>query len=364
MKYFGKIGEFTIELLQYASDNDIKIFLQNCSKFLVHRKETEDMKAPSYYKKRLLNLLYEYIFAYCELKLHTKYLVVTEDNTQERQEEENYKYHGNGIELVTKRLSPLYLHLYALCECYQSYKNFFLREEKSKRIDLTQINKNKRNIFNLLINNYTENKFYYSFDKKYITKYRIISEKIEKDEDKKIEEHTEYKYSIKKYPRKNFNIQQKETSTLKSTEVKIIHDVIVKRLKQDYCKWCYPNPTNTTSNLCDRCIELSSEFKSLKENIRENEYNEYIASIRKINFNNIICNVKPIKNEDVKFLKAKRRIELYKIINNVETKIHEELNNTEESKTLLKKEYQKQKEYYKTLLKIIINIKEQISAIF
>lgn len=72
----------------------------------------------------------------------------------------------------------------------------------------------------------------------------------------------------------------------------------------------------------------------------------------------------PNKNEDTKILRAKRKGELNNIVNKLETEVLEELNNTEETKVILKQDYWKQKEYYEALIRIIRNVKEQISAIF
>lgn len=354
MKYFGKIGEFTIELLQYANDDDIRVFLQNCSKHLVPRNETEDMKGNSYYKTRLLNYLYEYIFAFCEPKLNTVYSVLTDENTQEMQEIESYKYLGNGVDIVAKKLAPLYLHLYALCECYQSYIKFSHDEEHFQAIDLTRVNKNKRYILGLLINNYSENKFYYSFDRNEITRYRIVSEKVN--------EQTEYKYAINKFS--STDTLRTGNFAFKFQEVKVIHDEIIEKLRKQYCKWCNPNPTNTTSNLCDKCTKLFSELKLLQASISKDDCSSYISSVKTLNFNNIICKVMPNKNEDTKILRAKRKGELNNIVNKLETEVLEELNNTEETKVILKQDYWKQKEYYEALIRIIRNVKEQISAIF
>lgn len=83
-----------------------------------------------------------------------------------------------------------------------------------------------------------------------------------------------------------------------------------------------------------------------------------------MNFNNIICKVMSNKNEDTKILRAKRKGELNNIVNKLETEVLEELNNTEETKVILKQDYWKQKEYYEALIRIIRNVKEQISANF
>ena len=259
---------------------------------------------------------------------------------------------GNGVEFVTKKLTPLYLHLYALCECYQSYIRFFLKEEVSGTIDLTKINKNKKNIFNLLINNYTENNFYYSFDKKNITKYQITS--------KKNNEQTEYKYIIQKYPFLDISIFKKEDPILRFQDVKIMHIHIVEKLrKHEYCKWCYPNSTNSALNLCDNCMKLASELKHLKESIDVYEYNLYIASVKKMNFNNILTNIKLNKQENIKILKTNRKNELKKIINKLETEINEEINDL-----IPQQNCNEGKEYYNNLLDITSNIKSQISISF
>ena len=111
-----RIGAFIIELIRFADDDDIKTFLINCSEDLV--KENLFDVEKYFYKKKLLNYLFEYIYGFVEMKLPTLPPLIYEDNKFIR-----------GLDLVeypnfqkdVSSYTHLYLHLYALCECYKSY---------------------------------------------------------------------------------------------------------------------------------------------------------------------------------------------------------------------------------------------------
>ena len=106
-------------------------------------------------------------------------------------------------------------------------------------------------------------------------------------------------------------------------------------------------------------MKLASELKHLKESIDVYEYNLYIASVKKMNFNNILTNIKLNKQENIKILKTNRKNELKKIINKLETEINEEINDL-----IPQQNCNEGKEYYNNLLDITSNIKSQISISF
>lgn len=110
-----RLGEFLIELITYADDKDIKTFLRNCSEDLITDKDNilEDTSI-DFYKSKLLNYLFEYIYGFIELRLPILPPLIYEDGKLIRGLDiPRYQNFKKDISAYTH----VYLHLYALCEC-------------------------------------------------------------------------------------------------------------------------------------------------------------------------------------------------------------------------------------------------------
>lgn len=196
MQSNNSVAEFLIELIKYADDEDIAVLLSNCN-----NKLTQNISV-SNYKTALFNYLFEYIYAFIEPKLPTLPPLLFKDNKIIRVFPVA-KYANNDIN--TSLYEDLYLHLYALCECYNSYQMIFPDEKKeiikianeynkifNENIKINTITyKDKTKLLHLLINSYTENKFYYYFYNDTLTKVEIIA--------KKFDSQLEYFYNLTKY---------------------------------------------------------------------------------------------------------------------------------------------------------------------
>ena len=320
-----RIGAFIIELIRFADDDDIKTFLEN-----IFNDVDEAYKfAPLgsyYYKTTLINYLF----------MHIHYFIAGD-----LQEKDEFCPSAAGyIDIVIRQHTPLYLHLYALCECYYSYgmsvtdnssilkeilkvtnKNF---SKNNKIANFTD--KDRTKFLRLLINSYAENKFYYYFYYNRLTKVEIISNKASKND----KPHFSYKFNrydlqdkdgvtyivnkqkgtsfkldknFKRFPIKvdsdNFVEQFCNiflVNYMSFQDSKKIHQQIVSVLKRKprtvYCGCCNPNPKNySLDNLCETCRELFFQLNNLKNNIDEYDPNLYIHSLKSKDFKQLIKDI-------------------------------------------------------------------------
>ena len=114
------ISDFIIELIEYADEKDIKTFIKfspkglnlnlNSYKALLIENLLGPLYTSFYYKLGYLHFQTRYKNEkYSTLQNHEEYLI---------------------YERVFKYFYPLYLHLYALCECYDSYKTIIVENKK------------------------------------------------------------------------------------------------------------------------------------------------------------------------------------------------------------------------------------------
>ena len=306
MVHSDTISDFIIELIRYAKDEDIRLFLKyipNKTIVTSFPKTTliENIFSPLYHSVQysLNNLPVELTYKkeYTELpKNYDEYLIY----------DESYKY-----------FYPLYLHLYALCESYYSYYtyssedkehlieqiNYYekiinryqreynisdeykailndmlneLKEDYEKNIKVLTP-KDKEKIISLLINCYNDNGFYYFFNKDELTKVEI--QEIKKnnrnyysynyteydlvhteDSTRIINKDLKIDCKIKKVPiydednniSSNDNLEELFQTMLVENvihadfqTIKSVHKDIIKVLakpKQDFCRCCNPNP--------------------------------------------------------------------------------------------------------------------------
>lgn len=165
-----RIAEFIVTLITQADDEDIETFLRYSAKHLP-KPNFCSKKDSNAYKITLIGYLFCYIYGYIEHHNHEIVDIVSKWDDSlflEFVEYPNY----------LKTYEPLYLHLYALCECYYSYKLLEATEKASNQKflnecdkslvgeigELTSVKNNSvKKLLNLLINSYKENKFYYFF---------------------------------------------------------------------------------------------------------------------------------------------------------------------------------------------------------
>lgn len=379
-----RLGEFLIELITYADDKDIKTFLRNCSK--IYQVDNEDSEDDNYYNKTvLLDNLFKHIY----------YFIVADKLTEKGDIcIPLFSY----VESVVEQHTPLYLHLYALCNNYYSYMTLYRGEKKKIQTLIDKINKqfNKNYKINsltvldrtkllcMLINNYTENKFYYYYDINQLVKLEIVKGKAEKS----------YNYKFSKYnlidrdgltditDKHNKKISSIRTQLIRDPEniidfnksnfidivvsilnhksfqdIKQAHQKIVAILKRKprtvYCGCCNPNPKNyNMDNLCDKCRKLFFQLNSLKKIIDDYDANEYILSVKSQDFKKLIEDVTYGSKVDIKDLKRKRKNKLNKIIKKLEAEIQLELIDTPND------------EYYIQLNNIVKEIKISIKRSF
>ncbi|MCM1266220.1 MAG: hypothetical protein NC200_08490 [Candidatus Gastranaerophilales bacterium] len=359
-----RIADFLIELIRYADDSDIETFLRNCSAKLIEDTEKENCDT-YYYKTWLLNYLFEYVYGFIEPKIPSLPPLVYENGKLIRGlpivEYPNFKTDVSNY-------THLYLHLYALCECYYSYLMVFSNEKKvikqlieksNKDIKLGAItDKDRTKILNLLINSYTENKFYYYFYDNELVKLEIVSERVnhrledcyritkynlvDKDGVTYITSNNNVVYTALKQKLVRNQSGEVDFATvdfenyfagllnnIEFQEIKSIHKQIVKAItpikREKYCKCCNPNGKNIRNSLCTKCIDLLSELNKLKRMIDEDEVNDYIVSIKSLDFENVIFS---IADKDIKSLRAKRQSKLNQIIDKLvaEVKIEQKEN--------------------------------------
>ena len=362
-----RLGEFLIELITYADDKDIKTFLRNCSEDLITDKDNilEDTSI-DFYKSKLLNYLFEYIYGFIELRLPVLPPLIYEDGKLIRGLDiPRYQNFKKDISAYTH----LYLHLYALCECYYSYqtlpknKNQNMQNVVEEHIDIIDTqpdkiagitNKDKTKLLKMFIDSFSENKFYYYFYDNKLIKLEIEA----KRKNNKLDYfYKSTAYTLQDAERSTFILNQdnKICGTLKQkllrqiSEISIIdfyqsivatgtilqhtsfqeiqqaHKHIVKALHttdMKICKCCNPNVKNPkATKLCNNCKELFSKLNDLKLNIAEWEPNDYIDSIKEMDFKKYVYQVKLNEISDIVDLRKKRKKTLIKFINKLEKEI-------------------------------------------
>ena len=384
-----RVSEFLIELIKFADEEDIKLLLANCSEKLIKN------ITPNNYKIALVHYLFEYINAFIEPKLSILPPLIYEDNTVFRGLPKcaNFKID------IAKHVD-LYLHLYALSECYYSYSMLFLDEKLIMQNIIFKYNKafqenetlhvithkDKTKLLHLLISSYTENKFYYYFYNDTLTKVEIVA--------KHIDSKREYIYNLTKYQLQDknevtfivneeykINIPLKQklirnrseeikfddehfkeyfsdlVKHVKFQDVKTIHSQIIKIIKKQnkkqYCKCCTPNPRNNKNQkICPDCRKLIFNLNRLKKSIDCYEVNEFILSVKAMDFEQLIYQIKLNKKADIKTLRKRRKTKLINIMN----KLSKEINVEIEDKT--------NENYYNMLANTVKEINTRITKSF
>lgn len=173
-----KITDFILLLLTQTDDEDIKTFLECSSKKLSYL----DDENLSLDKCKPLLIRHLFSSAYSYIESHVPEILDVVTNWDRKVEEEVTWYHG------LERYKPLYLNLYALCQCFYSYiildsesakttmeiAKIFSNEFNLPTLDISSFKKNStKKLLKLLINSYKENGFYYCFNKNSLVKIKI-----------------------------------------------------------------------------------------------------------------------------------------------------------------------------------------------
>ncbi len=356
-----RIGAFIIELIRFADDDDIKTFLINCSEDLV--KENLFDVEKYFYKKKLLNYLFEYIYGFVEMKLPTLPPLIYEDNKFIR-----------GLDLVeypnfqkdVSSYTHLYLHLYALCECYKSYM-ILPKNKTTQKLKDTYKNtfnfiskipvvtdKDRTKLLKMLIRSYSENKFYYYFYDNVLVKLTVETSRKNNKLDYTYKS-TEYKLQDEDKITVILNNDNKKCGILKPKlirqpsemgvkefiytiitgdilkhisfqDAKNAHKQIVSVLNmidREICKCCNPDVKNSkATKICNNCKELFNKLNELKSCIAEWEPNDFIDSIKEIDFKSYVYKVELNEQSDIDDLRRKRKKKLTSFINKLEKEIN------------------------------------------
>lgn len=331
------IVEFIIEFIQYADEADIRSFLE----FLIHDKNLfsseEDMYDSNYFKNKFIELLIR---------------------------------HPKHNQLILQ-------HLEGLQYCYNSYKAIFNDDKKtmqlidiafaeynsSKPINPPSItSKDKTKLIHMIIENCITNGFYYFFYNDTLYKWDVTLKKknkigfdettydlIDEVDATHIVSKNNYvdynlKYLLPRYDTYLDSVLNRDESKFLTglnelircedfQKIKNIHNKIVEAInvnKKDYCKCCNPIVNNSKlSKICDNCKNLFEEFNNLNSYLEEWEQYEYEFGIAKIDYKNMIYNIKPDRMLNLKSIKIKRKEKLLNAINMVVKEINKETNSNE-----------------------------------
>ena len=271
--YWEYLFQFIVLLIQKADDEDIGILLNNCNV------DFSDYKIDKFNKNIYKDILFTELF-------------VTNFNIFSDIKNENY-------DLVRDRINSsayieIYQHLLALCSNFYSF-NFKLRSAK----ELTQV-------FHTLINNYTQNQFYYSFDNKNFTKIVFsLHDETLFNNGKNI--HKPWQHSITESDSKKFLITKNDNKTIlynSKTGAKIELDVLLKTRRQQYtyqsfieandsillalkekgtrqdCTWCNPSNKKGSKCKCENCKNLLEELIDLQKQINDKDLNKWNFNLR------------------------------------------------------------------------------------
>lgn len=210
-----RIAEFITTLITHADDEDIKTFLGYFA-----NKLPKPQFGYSNHKTLLIGYLFQYIYGHIETNASEIVNIVSKWDDFILPEHLNYP--NNLI-----HYEPLYLHLYALCECFYSYKMLNQSEKNliqkilettdkslTKNIECpaTVKNNSTTKLLKLLINSYKENGFYYFFYDDTLVKLTIHRCKKslynEQSEDEK-----EYEYPSAKYKYTKLKLEDRGNKT-------------------------------------------------------------------------------------------------------------------------------------------------------
>ncbi len=377
---------FIIDIIRYADDKDIKTLLLN-SKAKSYQWKPQDLSDKAVFKGRLLACLFDYIYEFIEPDLFIKPDLTVEN--------------GKIIEelpisappYLRKRIANhklLYLHLYALSECYHSYQCYFPNEEKNKIYKMQKAysekygsDKNKKiltkkditKLLQVLINSYTENGFYYYFyddelvkleikqimslkksGQKYIKDYKFVKTVYS------LEDTQDTTYIINDDIGVNINLKQKliRNQRLKTAQMEInpnennfmeyfeslfgiydfqdiknVHEKLVKILKKEKketCKCCNPDISNSNlTKICDKCKNLFSQFSELQELIDDTTASDYLYKLKDKNIKSELYKYKIKDGTNINVLRNERKKFLSAIVRKIKREIEKAKINPKDS---------------------------------
>lgn len=382
----SRYAEFLIDLINYADNTDVRIFLDNI--FVYDKLKDSDIP-----KVSLIKHLFYYVDNYIDLHIGGR-----EDLLQLKKKYiQNGPYFNPSIPFVENVYVPLYLNLYALSENFYSYRittskdlsmietiniayNFLSKE--ARKVYMSK-NGSPAKLMHMLIKSYIENKFYYSFFNDKLLKIEIKSKITSKKNEKT---NRMYKESIDTFVFTEYKLEDKNGETfvinnnigvneslgmllvrnkyipddsieyfvdyasksISFTDTTKLHNKIVQILK--YKK--YKGAAVTDKNIAKfhgKCEDLLKKLKEIQQNINPEVENDYISVFPTFEFEDIIFKIDPSeKFSDMREFRHNRKNKLNDYILELEQEIKIEDD-----------EYM-----YGDLLKQIENIKSIIEDVF
>ena len=392
---------FIIDIIRYADDKDIKMLLSN-SKALSYQWYSQYTSEKDVSKGRLLACLFDYIYEFIEPELFIEPDLIVEKC--EIMEEFAIPAPQNLANCITNH-KLLYLHLYALSECYHSYPVYFPNKHKNELYKFQQmfaengvnVIKTKvltgndiKKLLHMFITSYTENGFYYYFYDNELVKLEIRKIATKKKTDYKYiktvynlkdTENTTYitnndidininlKQKLLREQREKFakiNINTSDTNFIGAFEylfgtydfqdIKNIHSKIISVLKitpKEKCKCCNPDINNPKSTkICNNCKKLFKHFQELQSFIDEMTGSTYLYQLKNKNIREEVYKINiNSKAKDINELQKKRK----NFFNNIIRKIKSE------SEKYKLKDYSSN---YISIMTIIDNLENLVADIF
>lgn len=391
MIHHKEIANTLFDIIHFADDEDIQVLLENCS--IKCESGVSD-------KITLLNNIFNDVYYSIGTKLNTTLSFESNYNELKR----TFRPVDPALYKENKPNNTLlYLHLYALSECYLSYqqipsteKSWIEQIAKEYKKEFNEYlgcscltNKNKTNFLKMIIQCYKEHGFYYYFYNDILVKTEIVEEK-DLSEDDKINasyKHTYFKlvdtdkttfivntdlninYDIgtkllrnsKEFKQNIYNMIRNANDSnimvffetvLTTTDfqtLKKFHSKIVEAIhtnKPVFCKCCNPDVNNPKrTKICDNCKNMFDEFEELKDIILNKTFDGYDSVIAKVNLKENFYKI-PTSDTTNKEIRKKRKRLVLRIITQLENefkKFKEETYYTE---------YRDKVDYLKFLIKL------------
>ena len=336
-----RISEFIYTLITYAKNEDIETFLKysfesSASLFKIYKEEEKKLEyvTESKYKILLLQYLFDHAYSYIETEIMDIIDII--------------KQGSDYIDVCDYRergwYDPLYMNLYALCQCYYSYMqkpemgDSTEHKPRTSSIRYSSITK----LLHLLITSATTNKFYYLFKKDKLLKIKI-RKKTEKEVSRFFSDNINKQgliYSISEYilldeKDKTYLVNIDEKEIIDSIDkdllrqeiydfatIKILHNKIVsilsyKNTKEKYIK-------NEYDKLVEKSGKLFDKLASLQDAIHNEEPNKDILEFKKINFKEKIILLDDCSPRSTKEIKRIAKKDLEDYINKLKKNIEKE----------------------------------------
>lgn len=408
---------FIIDIIRYADDKDIGTLLLN-SKAKSYQWKLQ-LLGNNGFKRKLLTCLFDYIYEFIEPDLFIKPDLDVENS------EIIEELPLSAPPYLRKRIANhklLYLHLYALSECYHSYQCYFPDEDKKEMYNLQKAfskefgtDKNKKvltekditKLLHLFINSYTENGFYYYFydnelvkleikqttskvfKQKYIKDYKYAKTVYELEEhndstiivNNEIGINTDLKSKLLRENRiktvqeeinhneDNFvEILAEILNVYDFQDIKNIHEKLIKILKiskKETCKCCNPDVNKIKSTkICGKCKKLFKEISDIQGYIDVNTNSNELYKFKNKNIRSDVYKISIDKTGDLNKLSKKRKIFLRNTIKKLLLETNKAMLLADKINCKIENEDRKDRTNYAKIEDIAKNLETLISDIF